>query len=60
MRLQDWMSAGLLCSTQCYKIYKNNYTRILREVKLYENKCMSVSNNPKLRRQLVNEITDTY
>jgi hypothetical protein len=80
IKLKDWMTAGLLCSTrtkqylflkckknpnnkkltQIYKKYKNNYTSILRavKVKFYENKFISVSNNPKLTWQHVNEITD--
>lgn len=41
------------------KKYKNNYTQILRlaKKKFYENKFKTISNNPKLTWQLINEIT---
>uniref|UniRef100_A0A2S2NY36 Uncharacterized protein n=1 Tax=Schizaphis graminum TaxID=13262 RepID=A0A2S2NY36_SCHGA len=42
-----------------YKKYKNNYTNILRlsKEKFYEKKFKSVSHNPKLTWQLINEVT---
>lgn len=42
-----------------YKKYKNKYTQILRlaKKKFYEYKFKTISNNPKLTWQLINEIT---